>query len=139
MDEDWPLTITPDKVCYIVVKAREFFGKDEITEPDPGSNAADDGMVSVLEDQPDDPVREELHAVISALNDDEKIDLVALAWLGRGDGDVDGWNDLREEAAGARNNWTAAYLLGMPLLADYLEEALSLFDQSCLEFEQGHL
>ena len=33
-----PLTISPEKVCFIIVKAREFDAKDEMTEPDPGSN-----------------------------------------------------------------------------------------------------
>ena len=36
------LTISPEKVCFLIVKAREFDAKDEITEPDPGSNPSDD-------------------------------------------------------------------------------------------------
>jgi len=73
------------------------------------------------------------------LNEDEQIDLVALAWLGRGDGTIDDWAELRAEAARAHNKRTAAYLLGMPLLADHLDEALSQFDRSCDDFEMGHL
>ena len=46
---------------------------------------------------------------------------------------------FRAEAARVRNDKTASYLIGMPLLPDYLEEALSLFDMSCIEFETGHL
>ena len=46
---------------------------------------------------------------------------------------------MRAEAARTHNKRTAAYLLGMPLLADHLEEALSQFDRSCDEFEMGHL
>ena len=30
------LTISPEKVCFIIVKAREFDAKDVVTEPDPG-------------------------------------------------------------------------------------------------------
>ena len=42
-DEDEPaLTISPEKVCFIIIKAREFDAKDEVTEPDPGSNPSDD-------------------------------------------------------------------------------------------------
>jgi Protein of unknown function (DUF3775) len=107
-----------------------------VTEPDPGSNASDDGMLSVLEDHTDDPVRSELIAMIRGLNEDEQIDLVALTWLGRGDGDLDDWQDLRAEAARAHNKRTAEYLLGMPLLGDYLEEALSQFGHSMEEFEE---
>jgi hypothetical protein len=36
------LTISPEKVCFIIIKAREFDAKDEVTEPDPGSNPSDD-------------------------------------------------------------------------------------------------
>jgi len=74
--------------------------------------------------------------MIRGLNEDEQIDLVALAWLGRGDGDLDDWQDLRAEAARAHNKRTAEYLLGMPLLGDYLEEALSQFGHSTEEFDE---
>jgi Protein of unknown function (DUF3775) len=133
------LSISPEKVCFIIVKARQFDAKYAVTEPDPGSNASDDGMLEVLEDHSDDPVRAELASSIWALNVDEQIDLVALAWLGRGDGDLANWDELRAEASRAHNNRTASYLLGMPLLADYLEEGLSLFGESCADFESGRL
>src|SRR5271169_3933213 len=115
------LAISPDKVSYIITKAREFDVKDVVTDPDSSSNASDDGMLSVLEDHGDDPVVAELRAAIFGLNVDEQVDLVTLAWLGRGDGGIDEWDDLRAEAARAHNNRTASYLLGMPLLSDYLE------------------
>ncbi len=134
-----PLSISTDKVCYIIVKAREFDVKDAVTDPGDSSNATDDAMVSVLEDHGDDPVAYELKAAISAMNEDEQIDLVALAWVGRGDGTIDEWDDLRLEAARAHNQRTASYLLGMPLLPEHLEEGLSLFGRSCQDFEMGHL
>ncbi len=133
------LAISPEKVCFIVVKAREFDAKDVVTDPDSGSNASDDGMLSVLEDHPDDPVVRELFGFIGALTEDEQIDLVALAWLGRGDGGVEDWKELRAEASRAHNARTASYLLGMPLLPDHLEDALSQFGLSCAEFEMGRL
>ena len=133
------LSISPEKICYIVVKAREFDVKDVVTDPDDGSNPTDDAMISVLEDNPDDPVLQELTAFIGALTEDEQIDLVALAWLGRGDGDIGDWEALRAEAARAHNNRTASYLLGMPQLAEFLEDALSDFGRSCDEFELDHL
>jgi hypothetical protein len=132
--EDIPdLSISTDKLCYIIAKAREFDAKDVVTDPDDASNAADDGMVSVLEDHPDDPVVQEIRAAIFAMSEDEQVDLVALAWLGRGDGTLADWSELRAEAARAHNKRTAAYLLGMPLLSDYLEEALDQFGLSCEE------
>ena len=119
------LTISPDKLRFIIAKAREFDVKDVATTSDDASNAADDAMLSVLEDRADDPVVRELSGFINALSEDEQIDLVALAWLGRGDGTLEDWDELRSEAARARNNRTAAYLLGMPLLSNHLEDALS--------------
>jgi hypothetical protein len=51
-DEDAvTLTISPEKVCFIIIKAREFDAKEEANEPDPGSNPSDDKEAAVLEDQ----------------------------------------------------------------------------------------
>jgi len=130
------LAISPVKVATIIAKARQFDVKDVVTDPDSSSNAADDAMLSVLEDHGDDPVRAELTAIIRVLNEDEQIDLVAMAWLGRGYGDMDDWDDIRAEAARAHNKRTAAYLMGIPLLGDLLEDALSQFGHSMEEFEQ---
>lgn len=137
-----PLAISPEKVCFIILKAREFDAKDVVTEPDIASNPADDNMVSVLEDHGNDPVEEELTTFISGLSEDEQIDLVALAWLGRDDNTLDDWAELREEAANAHRaqlTHTAKYLLGLPLLGDHLDEGLSLFGLSCENFEADQL
>ncbi len=133
------LTISPEKVCFIIMKAKEFDAKDEVTEPDPGSNPTDDMDVEVLEEHEDDPVVEELTSLINSLSEDEQIDLVALAWLGRDDYSASDWTAVREEAARAHNQRTAEYLLGMPLIGDFLEEGLSMLGYSCEEFEIGRL
>lgn len=110
-----------------------------MTEPDPGSNPNDDKAVAVLEEHKDDPVAEELVSIIDALSEDEQIDLVALAWLGRdGAGPAD-WPETRHEAARAHNDRTASYRLGMPMLADFIEEGFSMLGYSCEEFELGRL
>jgi Protein of unknown function (DUF3775) len=127
------LSISAEKLCFIIAKAREFDAKDVVTDPDDSSNPTDDGMVSVLEDHKDDPVVQEIAALVHSMSVDEEVDLVTLAWLGRGDGTLDDWDDLRAEAARAHNRRTVSYLLGMPLLADYLQEALSQFGISCEE------
>ena len=133
------LSISPEKLGFIITKAREFDVKDVVTNPGDSSNATDDGMLSVLEDNPDDPVAQELAGFIRALSEDEQIDLVALTWLGRDDYSASDWPAVREEAARAHNNRTAEYLLGTPLLGDFLEEGLSLLGRSCEEFEIGRL
>jgi hypothetical protein len=126
-----PLSISREKVCFFAAKAREFDVKDASSGQNAGSNAADDAMLGVLEDNRDDPTYYELRTFINALNEDEQVDLVALVWLGRGDGTIKEWRELREEAARLHNNRTAQYLLGKPMLADHLEEALSQFGYSC--------
>ncbi|MEM6461512.1 MAG: DUF3775 domain-containing protein [Pseudomonadota bacterium] len=133
------MEISLEKVCFTIVKARAFDVKDAVTDPDPGSNASDDAMYSVLESHRDDPVEEELTSFISSLTVDEQIDLVTLTWLGREDYDRTDWDDIRSQAADAHNERTAQYLLGIPLLADYLEEGLSLMGHSCEEYESGRL
>ena len=133
------LTIALEHVCFLIVKAREFDVKVEVVEPEPGSNPGDEGMREVLEDYPDDAVQEELTSFIDGLSYDEKVDLVTLAWLGRDDYTAEDWAEVRQQAADAHNNRTAAYLLGMPLLGDYLEEGISLLGLSCQDFEMGRL
>ena len=124
------LSISLEKLSFFIAKAHEFDVKDGVSDPDSGSNATDDGMIDVLEDQGDDPTFQEMTTFINALNEDEQIDLVALTWLGRGDGTIAEWDDLREEAARLHNKRTAAYLLGKPMLGDHLEEGLVQFGVS---------
>ncbi len=133
------LQISPEKVCFVIIKAREFDAKDAVTEPDPGSNPSDDMMAAVLEDHKDDPVVEELTSVINDMSEDEQIDLVALAWLGRGDYTAVDWPEVRKEAVQAHNQRTARYLLETPMLGDFLEEGLSTLGYSCEQFEINRL
>ena len=122
------LTISPEKVAFLIEKAREFDVKEEAADPDSGSNAADDDMVDVLSDTAGDPVVREITGFVSALTEDEQVDLVALMRLGRGDGDLDDWDDLRAEALDQRSSRsTARYLLGEPMLGDLLAEGLAAF------------
>ena len=133
------LAISSEKVCFIIVKAREFDAKDQVTEPDPASNPSDDKELAVLEDHRDDPAVDEIRSLIDSLSEDEQIDLVALMWLGRDDYSANEWPSVREEAARAHNARTAEYLLGTPLVADFLEEGLSKLGYSCEDFEIDRL
>ena len=133
------LAVDPETVCFIIVKARGFEAKVPVQEPDEGSNPSDEDMREVLEDYADDSLFEELTATIESLNEEEQINLVALAWLGRGDFDKDEWQEGLETAAAARSDHTASYLLGMPQLPDYLEEGLAAFGHTCDEVSKQHL
>jgi hypothetical protein len=133
-DEDVEFGIATDKVCQIILKARAFDVKQADSDPDSGSNAVDDGMADVLESKPDDPVYGELVSFIRALDIEEQLNLVALAWVGRGTYDVSEWQQAIDTARTEHTNRTAEYLLGLPLLGDYLEEGLASFDRSCADF-----
>ncbi len=124
------LAISAEKIAFVIEKAREFDVKEAASDLDSGSNAADDDMIDVLEDDGQDPVVRELTSFIRALNEDEQIDLVTLMWLGRGDGSVEEWDELRARAVDARSEYdnaraeTARYLLGEPMLGDFLADGL---------------
>lgn len=131
--------ISTEKVCFIIVKAREFDVKVAPEELDDGSNATDDAMQRILEDYADDPTYEELRSFLAAQSDDELKELVALTWIGRGDYEAGDWDDVLGEVQDVREKHTIDYLLGTPLLADYLEEALSQFGLSCEDVELDRL
>jgi hypothetical protein len=125
---EYELGINPEKVLAIIEKARMFDVKEEVSDPDSGSNATDDGMRDILEDLADDPTRQELLALIRNLDVDEQVDLVALAWLGRGTYERNEWIEAIDQARAAHNTHTAEYLMGLPMLGDYLEEGLAALD-----------
>ena len=124
------LAISAEKVGFLIEKMREFDVKEGVSDPDSGSNGADDNMIDVLEDDGNDPVAGEITGFINAMSEDEQLDLVALMRLGRGDGTIEEWNELRREAADGSNGRTASYLLGEPLVSDYLAEGLDEFGLS---------
>ena len=127
------LNLPLDRVSFIILKAREYDVKESDADPDAGSNAIDDGQTDVLLDKADDPVREELLGAIRGLNDDERIRLVALAWLGRGTYALDEWKEAIAMAKSEHSRRTAEYLLGLPLLGDYLEDGLAMFDEGIVD------
>jgi hypothetical protein len=127
------LNLPLDKVSFIIVKAREYDVKESDSDPDEGSNPTDDGQTDVLTDQDDDPVREELLGAIRSLNEDERFKLVALAWLGRGTYDIDEWKEAVATAKSEHSRRAAEYLLELPLLGDYLEDGLAMFDEGIVD------
>jgi hypothetical protein len=126
-------TIDPDKVCHVIVKARALSAKADVGSVDDASNMIDDNMLEVLEEGVDDATDQELAEFIEGLNIDEQIELVALAWIGRGSFTRDEWDEAVREARQAHSRRTADYLLGMPLLGDYLADGLAEFGHTCDE------
>jgi len=114
--------IDREALAYIALKAKAYDALVESDDPDDASDAADDGFVDALEDSADNPVGAELHAAIASLDDDARVTLVALAWLGRGDYEAGEWRDALKEARDRAGETPASrYLMGIPLLGDYIE------------------
>ena len=126
------LEISPTKVGFVIVKAREYAAK--VGAWDDGATSDHDAD-SILEAFSDDSTLAELKEFIHDLNEDEQVSLVALAWIGRGSFGPDELDDALETARAERTNRTEDYLNGIPLLSDYLEEALDRLGYSVEDAE----
>ena len=137
--------IKPENVCHVVFQARQLRNIETVLEDDHGDDAyAGDVIDTVIADETvhqeheNDPTYLEVAGFISSLPIEAQHDLIALAWLGRGDSFKADWDGLLELAEERWTKQTSDYLLGMPLLAVYLEDALDQFGFSCEEFEDEH-
>ena len=91
----------------------------------------------ILLDTPDNPTEQELRDAIDGLNVDEREELLALLWLGRGDFDAQGWREAIQQARDLRTITETDDLLGTPLLGDYLEEGVEALGLSLEDFQRG--
>jgi hypothetical protein len=132
------LAISLERLGFIVVKAREFDAEVPI-EPDAaaGSDGPDDAEREVLFDTPDNPTEQELRDAIDGLGISEKQELLALMWLGRDDYDAATWLEALQQARDTELAHVTDYLVGTPLLGDYLEEGAAALGLSLRDFEQG--
>jgi hypothetical protein len=130
------LEISPTKVGYVIVKARECAAK--VASWDDGATTDHDAD-SILESFSEDGTRAELKGYIRDMNEDERASLVALAWIGRGSFGPEELDEALETARTEHVNRSEDYLLGMPLLADYLEEGLDKLGYSVEDAEDEAL
>jgi hypothetical protein len=122
------------KVAWLIRKAREFEAK--IAPFDGGdTEEADEQYGAILENRSDDPTLLEMEGFFQGLNDDEETELVALTWIGRGTFDAEDWDEAKQTARQERDGPTSRYLIGMPLLADYLEDGLTAMGVDVAEVE----
>jgi hypothetical protein len=132
------LTLNPDTAFAILLKAREFDAKVEESDPGAASNASDDNGVDVLEARALDPTLHELVSEIRDLNDDEQLDLIVLIWIGRGDFTLAEWDEARLSARDIGRARTPRYVAEIPLVSDYLDEALSQLGFSLEAYLDAH-
>ena len=133
------LEVDIDKIAFIIAKSREFEAQDAVheeveiegmTENDIQDETFQESLSVVADEENDDATFDEVKAWIRSINDDDQCQIVALAWVGRGDFTTDDWDEAVKIATDEHNDRTAEYLLGMPLLPDYLEEGLAQFGLS---------
>jgi hypothetical protein len=67
---------------------------------------------------------DQFDGLIGGLNEDQQLDLVALAWIGRGDFDPEEWDEARQTAQDEGMLSVAEYLKGVDHLAEHLEAGL---------------
>ena len=131
VEKVWDLTIAPDTVRLIIEKARtvsaavnedyEDGAEHEIElDDDAHDTHHHDGLA---EEETEDQTAQELRQIIRELNVDEAAELIALTWIGRGDYEPTEFAEAIAEAR-QRNYRPIRYLLGMPMLGDWLEEGL---------------
>jgi len=131
-NQEWDLTIDPDTVRLFIEKAKAISaavnddyadGQEHEIELD-GRTRDSHHHDGLAEEEEGNLTAEELRELINDLNVDEIAELIAIAWIGRGDFDAREWAEAVTAARERGVKRVAQYLLGFPLLADWLEEGL---------------
>jgi len=130
--------LTPlDTLCRLILRAKELEAQVPAQDPDAEADNVDDyddeggEALSVLEDELNDSVEEELQALLDDLAEDQLAEVVALAWVGRGTYDSSEWDEAFAEAGELGGDERMDELLEMPLLGGHVEAGLAAFDYSC--------
>jgi hypothetical protein len=131
--------LTPlETYCRLILRAKELEAQVPALDPDEDASNVDDidddaedQSLSVLEDELNSGVEEEMRAALDDLADDQLAEALALAWVGRGTYDVSEWEEAYAEATDTDPESSIDELMDMPLLASHLEAGLSAFDYSC--------
>ena len=129
------MDIALDKVCELITYARAYDVKEGLTDPESGSNPIDDGNLDTLIDSDDDTTESQIREFIDGLADDERHNLIALVYVGRGDMEPEEWGAavrLAAEREASMAISASEWLLGVPNLGDLLDEGLAAMGRSCV-------
>src|SRR5436853_5865392 len=125
------LRISTEKVCGFIEAAREVAGKVPSTAGD-RTTTGDDNRLVTIEDYPgEDDRRREMVDLIAGLNVEEQTDLLALIWLGRGDYELDEWDEALTEAEARIAARDPDYMIGDAALPEYLGDGIEAFGLTC--------
>ncbi|GKY86778.1 DUF3775 domain-containing protein [Sinisalibacter aestuarii] len=129
------LEISPSKIARIIIRARELDAKTARWDTPLDDADAD----SILESRPSDATEDELRSYISDLNNDEQASLVAVMWIGRDTFTADDLEEAIQTAKIEASAPTEEYLLGIPLLSDFLTAGLEALGYDSEELIDEHL
>jgi hypothetical protein len=125
------LRISSEKVCALIEAARELAGIVPSTAGD-RTTTGDDSRLVTMESDPDNNVcRREAIEFVAGLNVEEQTDLLALIWLGRGDYEIDDWDEAVAEAEARIAARDPDFMLGDAALPEYLGGGLEAFGLAC--------
>ena len=129
--------LTPlDTLCRIILRAREYEAQtasdyDSGEDPD-NVDDEQEGALSVLEDDINDSVEEELQAAFEDLGEDQLAEVIAFCWIGQGTYEASDWDEAIEEAQTVVSDGGAIdELMQQPMLASVLESGMAAFELSC--------
>jgi hypothetical protein len=130
--------LTPlETLCRIILRAREYEAQTIDYADDQDADDVDDeqeGALSVLEDDINDSVEEELRAVFEDLGEDQLAEVIAFCWVGQGTYEAADWDEAMDEAqslVGESVDEAINELMDQPMLASVLDSGLAAFDLSC--------
>ena len=130
--------LTPlETLCRIILRAREYEAQTVDYAADQEADDVDDeqeGALSVLEDDINTSVEEELQGVFEDLGEDQLAEVIAFCWVGQGTYDAGDWEEAMEEAQDLVSGGTSGAieeLMDQPMLASVLESGMAAFDLTC--------
>ena len=120
--------LNPALAGFIAVKMRASDEADELDQEAHDGFATTEDDVALVDERAHPHDGEDVNNAIDQLSIEAQQELIALTWLGRGDYTLQEWPEALKQARERWNKHTAAYLTGMSLLSDYLEEGLSAME-----------
>jgi hypothetical protein len=131
--------LTPlDTLCRIILRAREYEAQTASDfDPDEDPDNVDDeqeGTLSVLEDDLNTSVEEEIRSVLEDLGEDQLAEVIAFCWVGQGTYEAGDWTEAMDEATDLCRESTREAIdevMEQPMLASVLEAGLAAFDLNC--------
>lgn len=130
--------LTPlDTLCRLILRAKELEAQvptsNEVQDADDVDDYDDEGdqALSVLDDDLNDGVEQEVQALLDDLAEDQLAETLALAWVGDGTYDAGEWDEALAEANDLDPEERMNELTDMPLLGGHLEAGLAAFDYNC--------